>query len=138
MSCLSVKCLTQWWVTKGKLGKRFINYSLILFFFFLRLSWETWFNPWVGKIPWRRAWQSTPVFLLGESHGQMSLVDYSPCSFKESEHNRATKLLLLGLRAGKWCQTSKVEWQRFLSWWLTMKRQHSFYWYLIFLKHIYV
>ena len=29
-----------------------------------------WFNPWVGKIPWRRAWQPTPVFLPGESHGQ--------------------------------------------------------------------
>ena len=25
------------------------------------------FDPWVGKIPWRRAWQHTPVFLLGES-----------------------------------------------------------------------
>ena len=34
--------------------------------------------PWVGKIPWRRKWQPTPVFLLGESHGWRSLVDYSP------------------------------------------------------------
>ena len=32
------------------------------------------FSPWVGKIPWRRAWQLTPVFLPGESHGQRSLV----------------------------------------------------------------
>ena len=31
------------------------------------------FNPWVGKIPWRRAWQPTPVFLPGESHEQRSL-----------------------------------------------------------------
>ena len=31
------------------------------------------FNPWVGKIPWRRAWQLTPVFLPGESHGQKML-----------------------------------------------------------------
>ena len=31
------------------------------------------FSLWVGKIPWRRAWQSTPVFLPGESHGQRSL-----------------------------------------------------------------
>ena len=30
----------------------------------------TWFNPWAGKIPWRREWQPTPVFLPGESHGQ--------------------------------------------------------------------
>ena len=36
------------------------------------------FGPWVGKIPWRRAWQPTPVFLFGESDGQMSLVGYSP------------------------------------------------------------
>ena len=31
------------------------------------------FDPWVGKIPWRRAWQSTPIFLAGDSHGQRSL-----------------------------------------------------------------
>ena len=31
------------------------------------------FSPWVGKIPWRRAWQPTPVFLPGEAHGQSSL-----------------------------------------------------------------
>ena len=31
------------------------------------------FDLWVGKIPWRKAWQPTPVFLSGESHGQRSL-----------------------------------------------------------------
>ena len=36
------------------------------------------FDPWVGKTPWRRAWQPAPAFLHGESHGQRSLVDYSP------------------------------------------------------------
>jgi len=36
------------------------------------------FYPWVGKIPWRRKWQPTPVFLSGESHGQRSLAGYSP------------------------------------------------------------
>ena len=36
------------------------------------------FNPWVGKIPWRRKGQPTPVFLPGESHGQRSLAGYSP------------------------------------------------------------
>ena len=36
------------------------------------------FSPWVGKIPWRRARQLTPVFLPGESHGQRSLGGYSP------------------------------------------------------------
>jgi len=35
------------------------------------------FSLWVGKIPWRRAWQPIPVFLPGESHGQRSLVGCS-------------------------------------------------------------
>ena len=35
-------------------------------------------HPWVGKISWRTAWQPTPVFLPGESHGQRSLAGYSP------------------------------------------------------------
>jgi len=38
---------------------------------------------WVGKIPWRRKWQPTPVFLPGKSHGQRSLVGYSPWGHKE-------------------------------------------------------
>ena len=32
------------------------------------------FDPWVGKMPWRRAWQLTPIFLPGESPGQRNLV----------------------------------------------------------------
>ena len=52
---------------------------------------ETWIrgtNPWVGKIPWRRKWQPTPVFLPGESHGQRSLVDYNPKGHKESDRTK--------------------------------------------------
>ena len=41
------------------------------------------FNPWVRKIPWRRAWQPIPVFLPGKSHGQRSLVGSSPWGCKE-------------------------------------------------------
>ena len=41
------------------------------------------FNPWVGKISWRRACQPPPAFLPGESHGQRSLVDDRPWSSKE-------------------------------------------------------
>ena len=41
-------------------------------------------DPWVWRIPWRRAWQPTPVFLPGESHGQRCLVGYSPWGCKES------------------------------------------------------
>ena len=36
------------------------------------------FDPWVGKIPWRREWQPTPVFLPEKAHGQRSLAGYSP------------------------------------------------------------
>ena len=43
------------------------------------------FNSWVGKILWRRKWQPTPVFLPRESHGQRSLVRYSPRGRKESD-----------------------------------------------------
>ena len=43
------------------------------------------FNPWVGKTPLRRKWQSIPVFLPGKSHGQSSLVGYSPWGHKESD-----------------------------------------------------
>ena len=44
---------------------------------------EPGFDPWVRKIPWKREWQPTPVFLPGEFHGQRSLVDYSAWSLKE-------------------------------------------------------
>ena len=43
------------------------------------------FDPWIGKILWRREWLSTSVFLPGESHGQRSLVGYSPRGRKESD-----------------------------------------------------
>jgi len=36
------------------------------------------FNPWDKKISWRRAWQPTPVFLPGKSHGQRNLAGYNP------------------------------------------------------------
>ena len=40
-------------------------------------------DPWVGKIPWRRKWQPTPVFLPGEFHGQRNLTGYSLWGHKE-------------------------------------------------------
>ena len=48
------------------------------------------FVPWVGKIPWRRKWQSTPriqVFLPGKFHGQRSLVGYGPWGRKRFRHD---------------------------------------------------
>ena len=46
---------------------------------------DTGFDPWVRKIPWRRKWQPTPVFLPGKSQGQRSLAGYSPWGHKESD-----------------------------------------------------
>ena len=43
------------------------------------------FEPWLGKIPWRREWLPTPVFLPGKSQGQRSLAGYNPWSRKESD-----------------------------------------------------
>ena len=49
------------------------------------------FDAWVRKIPWRRAWQPTPVFLPGESHGQKSLAAYGPQTHRESDTTEATQ-----------------------------------------------
>ena len=57
------------------------------------------FDPWLEKIPWRKAWQPTPVFLPGESHGQRSLVGYSPQSHKKLDVTEATQLVGIGLAA---------------------------------------
>ena len=42
-------------------------------------------DPWPGKIPWRKKWQLTPVFLPGKHHGQRSLAGYRPWDHKESD-----------------------------------------------------
>ena len=49
-------------------------------------------DPWVGKIPWRRKWHLTPVFLPGESHGQRSLAAYSPWGHKVSDMTWLSRL----------------------------------------------
>ena len=48
------------------------------------------FHSWVGKMPWRRARQPTPVSLPGESHGERSLAGYSPWGHKESHTTEVT------------------------------------------------
>ena len=49
------------------------------------------FDPWDGKIPWRRKWQTTPVSLPAKSCGQRSLVGYSPWSHKRVRQDLLTK-----------------------------------------------
>ena len=56
------------------------------------------FNPWVGKIPWSKKWQPTPVFSPREFHGQRSLAGYSPWGHKESDRTEWLTLLVLDLR----------------------------------------
>ena len=46
---------------------------------------------WVGKNPWRRKRQPTPIFLPGKSHGQRNLADYSPCGYKRTGDDLETK-----------------------------------------------
>ena len=53
------------------------------------------FNPWFRKIPWRRAWQPTPIFLPGKSHGQRSLAGYSPKCHKELDMTKHAKNIVL-------------------------------------------
>ena len=48
------------------------------------------FDPWVGKIPWRRKWQPTPVFLPRKSHGQRGLESYRPWVTQESDTTEHT------------------------------------------------
>ena len=62
------------------------------------------FNPWVGKIPWRRKWQSTPVLLPGKSHRQRSLEGYIPGGSKEldtTEHTHMQAIISMLLYASK-------------------------------------
>ena len=58
------------------------------------------FDPWVGKIPWRREWQPTPVLLPGEFHGQRSLGGSSLWGHKGSDTSEwlALSLLLISVR----------------------------------------
>ena len=52
--------------------------------------WETGFDPWFGKIPWRRERLPTPVFWPGGFHGQRSLAGYSPWGHKELDMTETT------------------------------------------------
>ena len=73
------------------------------------------FDPWVGKIPWRRQWQPTPLLLLGKSHGQRSLMGYSPWRCRESDMTEVTehahKAPLVGRKASSGAILSRNEWK---------------------------
>ena len=52
-------------------------------------------DPWVEKIPWSRKWEPTPGFLPGKSHGQRSLVGYSPWGCKELDMTEHVCVLVI-------------------------------------------
>ena len=84
MVCLALELVHSWVELGFRVGMEDFGASLVA----QRLKHlparrETWVHPWVRKILWRRKWQPTPVFLPGESHGQKSLVGYSPQGRKE-------------------------------------------------------
>ena len=59
------------------------------------------FNPWVRKIPWRREWRPTPVFLLGESHGQRTLAGYGPQGHNELDTTEVSHVKFYNLKMKK-------------------------------------
>ena len=79
-----------------------LNFKLLLWIKLIGLPWwlrwwriclqcnRTGFEAWVRKIPWRRKWQPTPIFLPGKSHEQRSLAGYSPWDRKVSDMTTAT------------------------------------------------
>ena len=71
--------------------------------------------PWVGKIPWRRKWQSSPVFLPGKSHGQRSLAGYSPRGRKRVGRDSATEPACTRLLLKSVSQWGICEWTPLLS-----------------------
>ena len=70
------------------------------------------FDPWVWKIPRRREWLPTPVFLPGKLHGQRGLVGYSPCGRKESDTTEQLTLHF-GLKDSWWlpAESQQCHWQ---------------------------
>ena len=126
-----VFCLDSWkWCPLRRnsstcFGGKIVIYLLNQEYHFLRFPWwlsgresvcqprRRGFDPWVGKIPWRRKWQPTLVFLPGKSQGQRSLAGYRPW-----DHKRVQKDLVT-----KW-QQHHLPWGRSLKAWVLS------FWYL--------
>ena len=72
----------------------------------LPTMWETGIDPWVGKIPWGRKWQPTPVLLPGKSHGQRSLVGHIPWGHRV-RHDWTTSLHVTFHDRGLECKSKK-------------------------------
>ena len=80
---------------------------------------RTRFDCWVRKIPWRRKWQPTPVFLPGKSYGQRSLASYSRRSHKETDMAERLTVSFPSCILGMWSMRETEQWKiafRFLVW----------------------
>ena len=81
----------QCWVTGAPLSiKRFSHRHILIIGILMYIAnagdaRDEGSDPWVWKIPWRRKWHPTPAFLPEKSHGQRSLMGYSPKGHKESD-----------------------------------------------------
>ena len=73
---LIIEIEVYWWISGKELACQFRRHG---------------FDPWLGKIPWRRKWKSIPVFLPGKSHGQRSLAGCSPWGWERVRHDLVTK-----------------------------------------------
>ena len=88
---VSFKILVNTWNTEFSAWKLSGSFEGIKMKTSIRSYFQIWshgrrgFDPWVGKIPWRRKWQPTPVLLPRKFHGWRSLVGYSPCGQEESD-----------------------------------------------------
>ena len=70
------------------------------------------FDSWVRKIPWRRKWQPTPVFLPGKSHGWRSLAGYSPWGCKsQAGLSDSMTTTIKGHTAQLWREVGKAAWR---------------------------
>ena len=72
------------------------------------------FDPWVRMISWRRAWQPTPVFLPGKSHGQRSLVGYSLWGCKESDMTKATSHVYMSIPISQFIPPFLLSWYPYI------------------------
>ena len=112
------------------------------------------FNPWVGKIPWSRKWQPTPVFLPGKAHGLRSQVGYSPwgckvldmtehaCTHTQTHTHPPALFPLLRPPLRPWVEVveprKKVPWTSLSDWESALLHRHALYeWekYTNVLKH---
>ena len=102
----------------------------------LRSRRRCWFSPWFGKIPWKRKWLPTPIFLPREFHGQRSLASYSPWGCKELD--TTGWLTHTHKHAHTHTHTQKKKYSKFLIpgagiYSVTLYKNFFFFWYTIFI-----